>query len=47
MLRQGRFNYVYQTRPALDYSNQRELYDLQGDPDEFVNLYRFQNIRTG
>lgn len=38
MLRQGKFKYVYHTRPVPDYPNQRELYDLQSDPDEFINL---------
>jgi choline-sulfatase len=38
MLRQGKYKYVYHTRPTPNYPNQRELYDLEQDPDEFVNL---------
>ncbi|HVB28575.1 MAG TPA: sulfatase-like hydrolase/transferase [Terriglobia bacterium] len=38
MLRRGKYKYVYHTRPTPDFPNQRELYDLEADPDEFINL---------
>jgi choline-sulfatase len=38
MLRQGKYKYVYHTRPVPNYPNERELYDLESDPNEFVNL---------
>ncbi len=38
MLRQGKYKYVYHTRPIPGFPTQRELYDLEADPDEFINL---------
>ncbi len=38
MIRQGRFKYVYHTRPDADHAPERELYDLEKDPGEFRNL---------
>ena len=38
MLRHGKYKYVYHTHPTPDFPTQRELYDLEADPDEFVNL---------
>jgi choline-sulfatase len=40
MLRQGRYKYVYHTRPADHRPAERELYDLIADPGEFTNLAR-------
>ena len=38
MLRTGAFKYVYHTPPDKDHPAQRELYDLEADPNEFANL---------
>lgn len=39
MYREGRYKYVYHTSPiGYDYPAERELYDLESDPQEFVNL---------
>jgi arylsulfatase A-like enzyme len=38
MFRRGKYKYVYHTRPVPAFPNQRELYDLEADPYEFVNL---------
>lgn len=38
MLRHGKYKYVYHTRPTPEFPTQREMYNLDADPDEFVNL---------
>jgi arylsulfatase A-like enzyme len=38
MLRKGKYKYLYHTRPTPDFPNQREIYDLESDPEEFINL---------
>jgi choline-sulfatase len=38
MYRQGRWKYVYHTRINEQFGPERELYDMESDPDEFVNL---------
>jgi choline-sulfatase len=38
MVRRGKYKYVYHTHPTPDFPTQRELYDLEADRDEFVNL---------
>ena len=38
MLRRGKYKYVYHTRPTPEFPTQREMYDLESDPHEFVNL---------
>lgn len=38
MLRQGRYKYVYHTRMTDEYGPEQELYDLEQDPGEWVNL---------
>jgi choline-sulfatase len=47
MLRHGKYKYVYHTRPTPDFPNQRELYDLETDPDEFVNLVSIPEQQDG
>jgi choline-sulfatase len=37
-LRAGRYKYVYHASPDAQHPAQRELYDLESDPGEFVNL---------
>ncbi|HUZ46604.1 MAG TPA: sulfatase-like hydrolase/transferase [Terriglobia bacterium] len=38
MLRHGKYKYVYHTQPTPEFPAQREMYNLDADPDEFVNL---------
>lgn len=38
MLRQGSYKYVYHTKPCPESPPQRELYNLDRDPDEFINI---------
>lgn len=38
MLRTGQYKYVYHTPPDTHHPAERELYNLQDDPGEFVNL---------
>ena len=38
MVRRGKYKYVYHTRPTPNFPAQRELYDLEADPGEFINL---------
>lgn len=38
MIRRGNYKYVYHTQPNPRFPSQRELYDLNRDPEEFVNL---------
>jgi choline-sulfatase len=38
MLRQGKYKYVYHTRMNEKYGPERELYDLENDPEEWHNL---------
>ncbi|HEO70969.1 MAG TPA: DUF4976 domain-containing protein [Candidatus Hydrogenedentes bacterium] len=38
MLRAGQYKYVYHTPADEDHGAERELYDLDADPGEFVNL---------
>ena len=38
MIREGRYKYVYHTPPDSQHPAERELYDLQADPGEFINL---------
>lgn len=38
MLRQGSYKYVYHTKPCPEFPAQRELYNLDQDPEELVNL---------
>jgi len=40
MLRTGRWKYVYHSPPDERHPAERELYDLQADPEEFRNLAR-------
>jgi len=37
MIRQGQWKYVYHTRSDADHSPERELYDLENDPEEWNN----------
>ena len=38
MIRSGHYKYVYHTAPDAEHPAQRELYDLQADPEEFHNF---------
>ena len=38
MIRYGQYKYVYHTKPTRDFPAQRELYDLERDPEEFINV---------
>jgi choline-sulfatase len=38
MIRRGRFKYVYFTRPTPHAQPHRQLFDIEADPDEAVNL---------
>jgi hypothetical protein len=40
-VRGGKYKYVYYSQLPSDFPIQRELYDPEADPDEFVNLVSF------
>ncbi|HKJ47381.1 MAG TPA: sulfatase-like hydrolase/transferase [Balneolales bacterium] len=39
MFRTGKYKYVYHSKPIYPYPREHQLFDMEKDPDEFVNLH--------